>query len=215
MAEPQVIDEHNLLRQLKGLPGGKRHLVAIAGAPGAGKSTLSARLCAAINVETPGRTAILPMDGFHYDDAVLKERGRYERKGAPDTFDVDGLQHMLRRLRTNDRDEVAIPLFDRKIEVTRAGAGIIPRSAGIILVEGNYLLVDEAPWDVLRDAFDVRVLIRVGDTEIHRRLTARWRHYGLSPDETHRKLEDNDLPNGSYVMARSAMPDFILSGDAS
>lgn len=86
------------------------------------------------------------MDGYHYDDMLLDRLGRRARKGAPDTFDVGGYAHMLKRLRENAEEAVAVPVFDRDIEIARAGARLVPRSARIIVTEGNYLLLRDEPW---------------------------------------------------------------------
>ena len=110
--------------------GPGRFLTALAGPPGAGKSTLAAELVAALGTEAKA----VPMDGFHYDDAVLTARGARQRKGAPDTFDVQGFLHMLRRLRVED--DVAIPLFDRDLEISRAGADIVTAADRLLVVEG-------------------------------------------------------------------------------
>ena len=101
----------------------------------------------------------VPMDGFHYDDAVLIARGARDRKGAPDTFDVHGFLHLLRRLRVED--EVAIPLFDRDLEISRAGADIVTVADRLLVVEGNYLLLNEAPWPEAAPLFDLTVWIDV------------------------------------------------------
>jgi len=112
-------------------------------------------LVAQLNQCHPKRAAIVPMDGFHFDDAVLAARGDLPRKGAPHTFDVDGLAHLLGRLQANHASEVAIPLFDRHLEVARAGAALIAQDVELLLVEGNYLLLDQAPWDQLAAFFDL------------------------------------------------------------
>ncbi|MEO8014814.1 MAG: nucleoside/nucleotide kinase family protein, partial [Polaromonas sp.] len=96
-----------------------RFLCALAGPPGAGKSTLAAAVVKALG---PGARAV-PMDGFHYDDAVLDTLGLRARKGAPETFDVAGFAHLLHRLRAEA--SVAIPVFDRSLEISRAGAEIV------------------------------------------------------------------------------------------
>ena len=75
-----------------------RHCLAIAGAPGSGKSTVAEALLTQLEKTHPGAASILPMDGFHYDDGVLKAMGRLAYKGAPDTFDVGGLKSVLKRL---------------------------------------------------------------------------------------------------------------------
>ncbi len=199
-----------LTGRLLAVPKGRRHITAVAGAPGSGKSTTAEHLVDALNAAMPGRAALLPMDGYHYDDIVLTARGRRPWKGAPDTFDVGGLRAMLARLRARDEDEVAVPVFDRSIEIARAGARIIPASADLIVAEGNYLLLSRAPWDSLAAFFDLRVLIAVSEEVLRDRLGARWVHYGLSPDAIRAKLEENDLPNGRVVAAESAGADVIL-----
>jgi pantothenate kinase len=199
-----------LLDRLQALPRGQRHVTAIAGAPGSGKSTTAERLVLALNEHSPGRAALLPMDGYHFDDIVLNERGRRPWKGAPDTFDVGGLSSMLARLRARDEAEVAVPVFDRSIEIARAGARIIPASADLIVAEGNYLLLSRAPWDRLAPFFDLTVMIAVSEEVLRERLSARWVGYGLTPDQISAKLEENDLPNGRVVAAESRAADVTL-----
>lgn len=189
-----------------------RRLVAIAGAPGSGKSTLTDRLVAHLNAASPGVAAVLPMDGYHFDDRVLVARGLRPRKGAPDTFDVAGLRHMLRRLRDNEEDEVAAPVFDRDLEISRAAAQLIPRAARVIVIEGNYLLLDRKPWSDLHAWFDVTVMIDATEETLRARLTARWDGYGFAAEEVRRKVEANDLPNGRLVTESSITADYILRG---
>lgn len=192
------------------LSGGRRLLVAIAGAPGSGKSTLADAAALAINRQRSGIAAVFPMDGYHFDDRLLHIMGRRSRKGAPDTFDVDGLRHMLRRLKQNAEDAIAVPVFDRQIEIARAGARLIPRVVEIVLCEGNYLLLQQSPWDSLKPLFDFTVLVDVDEAELRRRLVERWQGYGLSPDEIRAKVEDNDLPNGAVIVTSSSKPDLKL-----
>src|SRR5574343_471249 len=125
---------------------GGRVVAAVAGAPGSGKSTVAERLCDALNARQAGMAAVLPMDGYHYDDLHLVPAGLRPRKGAPETFDVGGLYHTLKRLRARDEDFVAVPVFDRDIEIARAGARMIPAEVPVIVVEGNYLLLGQEPW---------------------------------------------------------------------
>jgi pantothenate kinase len=190
--------------------GGGRVIAALAGAPGSGKSTVAERLCDALNARQAGMAAVLPMDGYHYDDLHLVPAGLRPRKGAPDTFDVGGFFHTLKRLRARDEAFVAVPVFDRDIEIARAGARMIPADVPIILAEGNYLLLQQEPWARLRPLFDVAVLVDVPEAVLRERLLARWRHYDLTVEEIAWKLEGNDLPNGRFVMAESRSEDFRL-----
>lgn len=202
--------DFDALAALAAKPRPGRFLIAIAGAPGSGKSTLAERLVERLDAAEPGCAAVLPMDGYHFDDRVLVPRGLRPRKGAPETFDVGGLRHMLIRLRENAEDEIAVPVFDRDLEIARAGARLIPKSVRIIVVEGNYLLLDRAPWSGLRGLFDVTVMIAAPEAVLRQRLEARWQAYDLSPDEITAKLETNDLPNGRLIMAGSVAPDYVL-----
>ena len=204
----------DLARRLTALGETRRAICAVAGAPGSGKSTLAERLVERLNQDTPGIAALLPMDGYHFDDLHLVPAGLRPRKGAPETFDVGGLRHMLVRLRANEEDAVAVPVFDRDIEIARAGARLIPSSVRLIVCEGNYLLLDRAPWNSLRPLFDLTVMIEVPEEELRRRLTRRWEGYRLTPEEIAWKLDGNDLPNGRAVMADSAPADVVVRPEA-
>jgi pantothenate kinase len=184
--------------------GKGRFVVAIAGPPGAGKSTLSAELVATLGAGAK----VVPMDGFHYDDRVLFARGARNRKGAPDTFDAQGFFHMLRRLR--HEDEVAIPLFDRDLEISRAGADIVTAADRVLVVEGNYLLLNAPPWPEAAPLFDLTVWIEVPEAELDRRLMARWAHYGKTVAQARAWVDGNDMPNIRSVTSGSRKADLVL-----
>lgn len=205
------IDSAGLADLLWAKTGQGRVVAAIAGAPGSGKSTVAERIVDDLNARQAGVAAVLPMDGYHYDDLYLVPAGLRPRKGAPDTFDVGGLYHTLKRIRARDEDFVAVPVFDRDIEIARAGARMIGADVPIIVVEGNYLLLGAEPWARLRPMFDVAVLVDVPEPVLRERLRARWVHYGLTQAEIDWKLDGNDLPNGRMVMAGSTGEDFRLS----
>ncbi|WDD91596.1 nucleoside/nucleotide kinase family protein [Burkholderia sp. FERM BP-3421] len=154
------------------------------------------------------------MDGFHFDDRVLNARGQRARKGAPFTFDVDGLAALLARLRADDGKAIAVPVFDRTLEIARAGAEIVPASARLVFVEGNYLLLDDPDWAVLRPLFDATVMLAVPRPVLVERLAARWRGYGMDDAAIRAKLDDNDLPNVDLVQAHSVAADFVVENGA-
>ncbi len=205
------LDDLLTARTANSRSGNARIIAAIAGPPGSGKSTVAEALAERLNARTPGIAAVLPMDGYHYDDLYLVPAGLRPRKGAPDTFDVAGFRHMLARLRANDEPQIAVPVFDRSIEIARAGARMIDASVRIIVTEGNYLLLNTAPWSSLQPLYDLTVLIDVPESTLRARLTERWQHYNLTPDQIAEKLDGNDLPNGRFVMATSIPPDYRLA----
>ncbi len=198
------IDQNGLV-QLCNSQSSSRVLIGIAGPPGGGKSTVAEELVLHLS-----SAAILPMDGFHYDDILLNELGRKQRKGAADTFDVDGFKHLLLRFKANVEPAIAVPIFDRSIEIARAGARLISHDVKIIIVEGNYLFLKQKPWDQLLPLFDVTVMVETPPEVLRARLTQRWQSYNISPEEIQRRVEENDMPNGKFVMAESATTDFVI-----
>jgi pantothenate kinase len=185
----------------------KRVIVAVAGAPGAGKSTMVEELAALM---PEGSAAVVPMDGFHYDDRVLDAIGLRQRKGAPETFDFDGYEALLKRLLAGDRD-VAVPIFDRSIEISRGAAAIVPRDTKFILTEGNYLLLDEEPWTRLAPLFDFSVFVDVARDELEQRLIQRWLDHGRTPEAGRAWVDSNDMPNVDRVLTRRRKADMVVT----
>jgi pantothenate kinase len=185
-----------------------RYMVSIAGPPAAGKSTLASQLRDELTKQRES-AIVVPMDGFHYDDAILNARGHRARKGAPYTFDVTGFEVLLKRIKAREPD-IAIPVFDRVMELSRAGADIITDETKFILVEGNYLLLKSAPWKKLKPLFDFTLYIDVPEAELMRRLMQRWHELGF--DEAYAKnwIANNDLPNIREIQANSAKADVVV-----
>lgn len=184
-------------------------MIGMAGPPAAGKSTTAQALAAAIR--DAGQTAtVIPMDGFHYDDAVLETLGLRARKGSPPTFDAAGFKVLLQRLKACEPD-VAIPHFDRSLELSRAAAELVSADIRFLVIEGNYLLLDEAPWVTLGPLFDMTVYLQVPLAELDRRLVARWDHFGRDREEARKWIDSNDLPNIRHVLDRSAPADVIYT----
>ena len=182
--------------------GQGRFIAALAGAPGAGKSTLAATLVAELG--TGAR--LIPMDGFHLDNAVLDARGLRAVKGAPQTFDAAGFVNLMQRLRVGG--EVAIPVFDRAADLARAGAETVTDADRILVVEGNYLLLDQAPW---RDVpYDLTVFLDVPKPELERRLVQRWLRHGMAPDAAQARALSNDIPNAQLVLRHSRGADLTV-----
>ena len=84
MMPSRRIDLDELRHVLREHAVGRRLIVALAGPPGSGKSTSSELLVESLNADVAGWAAVLPMDGFHYDDLYLTPAGLRPRKGAPD-----------------------------------------------------------------------------------------------------------------------------------
>ncbi|MFB0941415.1 MAG: nucleoside/nucleotide kinase family protein [Paracoccaceae bacterium] len=186
----------------------KRSLTALAGPPAAGKSYVANALCRDLNKYSPDSAVVLPMDGYHLDDALLEKQGMRDRKGAPHTFDIAGFIHILQRISLGDEIDIAVPVFDRSLELSRAAGRLIPRTARHILVEGNYLLLDQPEWRDLAGFFTTTVMITAPRSLLERRLMQRWQN--LSPTQAREKCESNDLPNADLVMNSSMSTEFNL-----
>lgn len=182
---------------------GERRLVGLVGAPASGKTTLAHMLAAT----DPG-ISVVPMDGFHLDNAILEKRGLLARKGAPETFDAAGFTHLLRRLASGEN--AIYPLFDRSTDRSIAGAGEIAIPCHTVLVEGNYLLLDRPEWRGLAELWDFTLKLEVPLEELRARLMERWHTYGYSDEEAAAKADLNDLPNAELVNSASLPADIVL-----
>ena len=192
------LDQSNLQR---------RYFIALAGPPASGKSTISEKLNEDLN--TKGfPTDILQMDGFHLDDGILNFTNLLSRKGSPETFDVMGLKSFLIRLA--NEPEVIVPIFDRALELSRSSAVTISNNKKIIIVEGNYLLLNSHPWSELNDYFDSRIMIHCEESVLEKRLIDRWKGFNLTQDQINHKVYENDLPNGVNVNQNSIEADYYL-----
>ena len=188
--------------------GRKRYIVAIAGPPGAGKSTFSQALLLMLK-EKSIQAKIISMDGFHLDNSILADRNLLDRKGAPATFDTAGFIHLMNRL-SNFEDDVVIPEFDRNKDLSIAGSSIISTKDKVLIVEGNYLLIEEEPWTKLKNTWDQTIFINPGIDTLEQRLLNRWLRYGLDTQDAKKRTLSNDLPNARYVLEKSSDSDIQI-----
>lgn len=177
-------------------------LLGITGAPGAGKSTYAAWLAA------ERRGVVVPMDGFHLAQAELVRRGLRDVMGAPDTFDAEGYAALLARVAAGE-DGVRAPAFDRTLEEPVPDAIDVP-ATGLVVTEGNYLLLDEPRWRSVRDQVDEVWHVRVDEALRLERLIARHVEFGKTPDEAWAWVERSDRPNAVLVEAAAHRADRII-----
>lgn len=186
---------------------GRRTLLGLAGPPGAGKSTLAAQLCDRLG----SSAARVPMDGFHLANVVLRELGLSARKGSPASFDVGGFRALLVRLRANTEGVVYAPEFLREIDEAVAGALPVAREVPLIIVEGNYLLLDDGAWADIAPLFDEIWYLRPEETLRRDRLLRRHRSYGRSAAAAEAWLAGNDDPNARTIAATAARAHRIVT----
>ncbi len=197
-------------RVLHGARDRERLIVAIAGPPAAGKSTLAEKLVNRLNDgEASEPAAIFPMDGFHLPNQVLIERGLLRRKGAPQTFDTDAFFETLKDIHDHRRD-VPIPLYDRTHSASVPEAEVIRLHHRIVVCEGNYLLLDQEPWQAMRPLYGLTVFLRIEMDILEERLIRRWTNRDHTLDAARERAQSNDLPNARLVCEQSAAADLTL-----
>jgi pantothenate kinase len=178
--------------------GPGRRLLGLTGPPAAGKSTVSAALMAALPA---GSAAVVPMDGFHLAQAELERLGRADRKGAPDTFDSAGFVALLERLRAGQDAVVYAPEFRREIEEPIACALPIPREVPLLLIEGNYLLLDDGDWARVLPLLDACWYIDLDDDLRLSRLISRHVSHGRTLAAAQEWVTRSDEANARVIAA--------------
>ena len=212
MFEPKIHGMTGLVASILNAPQkGQRRIVAIAGPPGSGKSTIAKTLVPLV-AQAGVIAQVVPMDGFHLDNSILLERNLIDVKGSPGTFDVRGFAELISRL--GNEPEIIFPKFDRDKDLAIAGSGLVSEECDLVLVEGNYLLLDAPFWRDLWKYWDFSVFLDVEPKLLQERLMQRWLDQGLSLDQAKKRVNDNDLVNLKTVVCSSSVADFTFSNSS-
>ncbi|KAJ5466229.1 hypothetical protein N7530_010016 [Penicillium desertorum] len=203
--------------------GRKRFLVAIAGIPGSGKTTLAKSVVERVN-EMNGSVyhyaMCIPMDGFHLPRAVLDRlpdrKQAYARRGAPWTFDVAGFTEYVRSLRTwadgNSAEILYAPSFDHKQKDPVANSIALAPETSIVIVEGNYLLFDEPRWRDVAPLFDYRLFVDADLEAARERVAKRHVQAGIEPniESGFRRVDENDYLNAQAIYEKRLKADLVI-----
>jgi pantothenate kinase len=193
---------------IKRSEGCQRFIIAVAGPPGSGKSTLSEQLAEMLRTRSM-QSHIISLDGFHLENSILKGLGLLDRKGSPTTFDVLAFIQVMKRLAAYESD-VAIPKFDRKRDISIEHASIVSTQDKILIVEGNYLLLNHKQWVELQDIWDETVFINPGMEVLEKRLIDRWLFYGMDNEGAQIRAFRNDIPNAKNVIENSLPANILI-----
>ena len=196
-------------KQKKGLG---RIVIAIAGPPASGKTTLAHSVVERLNLESQSATpiaALLPMDGYHLDNEELESLGLLSRKGAVETFDQDAFCADLHSVSASNLT-LSLPEFDRDLDRVIPKAITISPEVEIVIAEGNYLLLDQQPWAGAAHLYAATVFVEASIDILRERLIERWADHGIDPRQAHRKVEHNDLPNARLILDCRLESDLII-----
>lgn len=191
----------------------QRILVGIVGGPGAGKSTLAADVIGILNARIDGSAARVPMDGFHMMQAKLEAEELTAFKGAPHTFEAESFVQLLKTLKAA-KMPVSIPGYSRKIEDVVPNAFTIAGNVPILVVEGNYLLLDTPPWDEIEELLDLSFFLHVSEDVTRARLLRRHAEHGrFTPDWIERHVEKVDMVNYEVVESSRGKANVVIEID--
>ena len=184
-----------------------RTIIGIIGKPGGGKSTLSKYLLKGMD---PTLVSVVPMDGFHLSNKVLKELGRSDRKGAQDTFDVKGFTALIQRIKMDSAEPIYYPIFDRSIEESIAAQGVVYPSTRVVIVEGNYLMHDKDGWQEIAPLLDQSWYAFLEEDIRISRLISRHIAFGKDPDSAKAWAKGSDQVNAELIETGVGRCDFLV-----
>ena len=203
----EITKEEAKARVVEYANASSRVIIGIVGKPGGGKSTLSKYLLKEMD---PTLVSVVPMDGFHLSNKVLKALGRSERKGAQDTFDVKGFTTLIQRIKLDSADPIYYPVFDRSIEESIAAQGVVYPSTRVVIVEGNYLMHDQDGWQEISPLLDQSWYAFLDEDLRISRLISRHIAFGKDPESAKAWAKGSDQVNAELIETGVARCDFLI-----
>lgn len=194
-----------------------RILIALAGPPGSGKSTVAAQVVERLNQDSKksNSAVALPMDGFHLTRAALSRMSNsdeaFAKRGVHWTFDAEGVVRLISALHTTRDDRSIIhlaPSFDHERKDPVEQSLKIGPEVEIIIIEGNWLLFDEPPWSTISEIMDDTWFVDVDPEVAKARIAKRHIECGIetSWEEAIHRTTSNDMVNGDLVRAKLIKP---------
>jgi pantothenate kinase len=194
-----------------------RWLIAVAGVPGSGKTTLASRLAEAVNARIAPNTAVaLGMDGFHFTKAALRQfpnpAEAFARRGAPWTFDTLALKQRLQLLRASaGRADVSWPGFEHAVGDPVEGASTVLASTRLVIVEGLYLLHRADGWETISQLFDERWYLDTPlEIALERLVQRHMQVWGITRDAAEHRIATSDRLNAELVRDSARFADWRL-----
>jgi putative kinase len=195
-----------------------RALVAIAGPPGSGKTAFASVLTTVINIELKSEQAVLiQQDGWHYpnsylDSHLIHHQGEdiplRQLKGSPETYDTRAAYDFLKKIKQGQ--SLGYPVYSRQLHDPIPDAGIIRPDQHIIILEGNYWLLQEAAWQPFQALFDATIFLTALPEKLVDGLRQRHLRGGKTIEFTQKHMNKVDLPNIERVLNHSAEAQIVV-----
>ena len=203
----EITKEEAKAKVIESASASARTIIGVVGKPGGGKSTLSKYLLKEMD---PTLVSVVPMDGFHLSNKVLKELGKSDRKGAQDTFDVKGFTTLIERIKSDGADPIYYPVFDRSIEESIAAQGVVYPSTRVVIVEGNYLMHDKDGWQEISPLLDQSWYAFLDEDLRISRLISRHIAFGKDPESAKAWAKGSDQVNAELIELGVGRCDFLI-----
>lgn len=204
----------SIVRSKEGGSTKKKTVIAVAGVPGAGKTTLVSRLHEHLHSDGIS-TQVLPQDGFHYYRSELAQfddpEEAFRRRGAPFTFDAARFVATVRKLHGDG--PVLAPLFDHAVKDPVQDDITIDADTDVVLVEGNYVGLADEPWCQLEALVDELWLVQTSPDLVRERIVRRHLATGVAAleKEAIERADGSDWQNALYIMSHTRDPDVLIS----
>lgn len=229
-APPWLHDPVQHLVDLCGARPATRHIVGLAGFPGAGKSTLAKALAARANARMQCDAVLaLGMDGFHLTRAQLAvfpdPQAALARRGAPWTFDPQALAERLRLLRDMGVPDAPAapasalapapalrwPAYAHGVGDPQPDAIEVPATVRLVLLEGLYLLHRDHGWDLAHELDECWFLATPLERAMQRLARRHMASWGMDIGQAMRRIDANDRLNAQFVLAGRDRADWLIA----
>lgn len=206
-----------LADRIAGLQKDHRTVVAIAGVPGLGKTTVSALIAAELN-KRGIPTVVVPQDGYHLYRHQLQALPNAEeaiaRRGAPFTFNCQRLVALIKSLRDPEtaQNSISAPSFDHRLKDPVENDIVVDPAVKVVLLEGNYVGLQEGLWRAISGLVDELWFVAAAPEVVRKRIVARHVQTGVTENEKEalHRFETNDWPNAEYILSHSAVPEVLI-----